>query len=178
MDESYFMFSAVASILVIAFSLLVWRSYCYILTLPPAVDKSFVQILMMLADGSVTWYYYEQFKKQGKLFRWPKPFWSRQMVICCDIDITKSFLEGQDSVSGVSPSFHALDKPTELKAVDRMTFGRPSMITKKTLGEGWDWARKGKLKSETSQFTRRCQEWLLAFQQAISAKRYRHLLVC
>jgi hypothetical protein len=97
-------------------------------------------MIMKIVAGTHANYYFEQLKTRGSLLRWSIPFFMNQIVVTSDYKLVKLVLEGSDDPKAF---FEPLDRPHHHQMINRSTFGRPSMFTKKTHGEGWDWARKG-----------------------------------
>ena len=88
-------------------------------------------------DGSIIRIIFEESRNIGLVFRFQLPFLPNHFFIVTDACLARKILEG-DKSKGYLPG----DRSDRLKRLNKLFFGCPSVLTKKTFGEGWDWARK------------------------------------
>ena len=87
-------------------------------------------------DGSIIRILYEESQKMGLVFRFQLPL-LRNFIVVADGCLASKILEG-DKLKGFLPA----DKSDQVKKFNKLFFGCPNIFTKKTIGEGWEWARK------------------------------------
>ena len=88
-------------------------------------------------DGSVIRLIYTVSQKIGLVFRIRIPFLLSHYIIVNDENLARKILEGDKSI-GLLPG----DRTSRIQRINKLFFGCPTLFTRKTRGEGWDWARK------------------------------------
>ena len=89
-------------------------------------------------DGTVIRLLYEMSQNTGLVYRIRTPFYIRHpLVVVTDGNLARKILEG-DKSSGFLPG----ERTSRYKRLNKLLLGCNTVITKNTIGEGWEWARK------------------------------------
>eukprot|EP00287_Rhodomonas_sp_CCMP768_P006375 CAMPEP_0196730190 /NCGR_PEP_ID=MMETSP1091-20130531/10314_1 /TAXON_ID=302021 /ORGANISM="Rhodomonas sp., Strain CCMP768" /LENGTH=150 /DNA_ID=CAMNT_0042073149 /DNA_START=188 /DNA_END=636 /DNA_ORIENTATION=+ len=101
--------------------------------LPPICDCGIRSALTNMSQRGKPPQWLLQMRRMVKnsVFRIPLPTWNH-VVIVSDSDVARAILTHSKS-----------EKPSLYKSMRELSQGTENMFTKRTHGEGWDWARKG-----------------------------------
>ena len=104
--------------------------------LPPLTKNSVFEIVSNLESGLILDIILMNCRELNRVFRIRAPQWHHFFVVT-DSTLVRLILEG-DKTRG----FPAADKDQSYHRLDPGLLGVPNMFTKRTHGEGWEWARR------------------------------------
>ena len=104
--------------------------------IPPFVKDNFQAFLKNYVEGKHHWFQLKHSRDSGLVFRLSIPqLIPTVTLIVCDASLARIVLEGDNTQEELEKSF-------AYRGMRGVTLGVPTMVTKQTHGEGWDWARK------------------------------------
>jgi cytochrome P450 len=106
--------------------------------LPPAVPFSGFEIIKKLTNGKNHRFTMEMRNLLGPVFSVNILGAPLPLIVVTDPLFIRKITDGDESLS-----MPASEKTHRYKKLNAITFGTPNILTKRTHGEGWDWARKG-----------------------------------
>ena len=104
--------------------------------LPPLTKHGLFEVVSVLESGRVLDMIRTSCQELGPVFRIRIPQ-TRPMIMVNDIALVRLILDG-DSTRGIPGA----DKDEIYHRFEAGMLGVPNLLTKKTYGEGWEWARK------------------------------------
>ena len=99
--------------------------------LPPIADISHEGVTKCLIDGTLHRYILDTISQMGLVFRLREAGSPAHHFVICDSALSRIILEG-NAKTGLPPG----EKRSKIKIVDRVTRNTPSIVTKRTHGEG------------------------------------------
>ena len=105
-------------------------------SIPPYVKDNFQAFLKNYVEGKHHWFQLKHSRDTGLVFRLRIPqLIPTVTLIVCDASLARIVLEGDNTRNELEKSF-------AYRGMKGVTLGVPTMVTKQTHGEGWDWSRK------------------------------------
>lgn len=113
------------------------RSYARSQKYPPMPKYPFSVFFKEFQRGKNHQFQLKNSRETGLIYRIPLPsFISTTIAIAvCDATLARLILEGDDEHGEEDKSFR-------YRNITKITLGVPTMVTKRTHGEGWEWSRK------------------------------------
>jgi cytochrome P450 len=105
--------------------------------IPPLAPYTFSETVKRSSSGKIHRFILEIARKVGPIFRLPVPG-PRLYLGVVEPSLARRILEGKDLHGD-----YFSDKSFRYRVLTQITKGFPTMVTKRTLREGWDWSRKG-----------------------------------
>lgn len=103
---------------------------------PPMINGTFQDFLSNYVAGKHHWFQLKHSRETGSVYRLPIPqLIPTVALIACDPALVRLILEGDNT-------HEELDKSFAYRGMKGVTLGIPTMVTKMTHGEGWEWSRK------------------------------------